>query len=93
MDRLLHNSHFWLLLVAFLAGPCAVASAADAGDELPRLTAPSGDIYSGPYVGGAFQSLTFVNSRLGWDDYFSAGFLGASTVIANIEAGNVWFGH
>ncbi|MEI7863854.1 MAG: S8 family serine peptidase [Chthoniobacterales bacterium] len=93
MVRFLQNSHFRLLLVAFLAGPCAVATAADAGDELPRLTAPSGDIYSGPYVGGAFQSLTFVNSRLGWNDYFSAGFLGASTVIANIEAGNVWFGH
>lgn len=59
----------------------------------PLLSAPVPDIYTGPYVGGTFQSLTFVNDLVGWRDYFSAGYQGASTVIANVEAGLTWYGH
>jgi hypothetical protein len=54
---------------------------------------PGSLVYSGDYQNGAFQSLTFVNNVVGWDTYFSLGFRGASTVIGNIEAGHVWFGH
>ena len=50
-------------------------------------------IYTGTYENGAFQSLTFVNPVMGWDAFFNSGIRGASTVIGNIEAGNVWFGH
>jgi hypothetical protein len=35
----------------------------------------------------------FVNSYVGWDIFAQAGFLGQSTVIANVEAGQVWYGH
>ncbi len=54
---------------------------------------PAGLVYSGNYQNGAFDSLTFVNSVVGWDTFFNAGFRGASTVIGNIEAGHVWTGH
>ena len=54
---------------------------------------PGDLIYSGEYVNGAFESLTFVNSVVGWDTLFNSGFRGGSTVIGNIEAGNIWFGH
>ncbi len=47
-------------------------------------------VYSGNYPSGPF---TFVNNVLGWGDYFGAGFLGASTVIGNVEAGHIWSGH
>jgi autotransporter-associated beta strand protein len=57
------------------------------------LGAPVPDVYTGPYVGVTFQSLTFVNDLVGWRDYFSAGYQGASTVIANVEAGLTWYGH
>ena len=50
-------------------------------------------IYSGNYVDGAFEDLTFVNPVVGWDIFFNAGFLGGSTVIGNIEGGHVWSGH
>lgn len=68
---------------------------------LPLLTAsslavraePGSLIYSGNYQDGAFESQTFVNSVVGWDLFFNAGFRGGSTVIGNIEGGHVWFGH
>ena len=49
-------------------------------------------IYTGVYENGAFQSLTFVNSVVGWDTFFNAGFYGSGRVIANVEAGLVWDG-
>ena len=54
---------------------------------------PESLIYSGNHQNGAFDSLTFVNSVVGWDLFFNSGFRGASTVIGNIEAGHVWSGH
>lgn len=56
-------------------------------------TEPKSLIYSGNYQNGAFDSLTFVNSVVGWDMFFNAGFRGGSTVIGNVEAGLVWSGH
>jgi len=52
-------------------------------------------IYSGRYDFGtqSFDSLSFVNSVLGWNDFFSNGYLGGSTVIANVEGGHIWFDH
>ncbi len=50
-------------------------------------------IYTGEYDNGQFLSLDFVNSFVGWDWFAESGFLGASTVIGNIEAGHVWSGH
>jgi hypothetical protein len=66
----------------------AMASMALRGGDEPKSL-----IYSGLYQNGAFDSLTFVNNVVGWDTFFSAGYLGASTVIGNIEAGHVWGGH
>lgn len=56
-------------------------------------TEPESLVYSGNYQNGEFDSLTFVNSVVGWDMFFTAGFRGNSTVIGNIEAGHVWAGH
>ena len=56
-------------------------------------TAPGSLVLSGNYQNGQFDSLTFVNSVVGWDMFFNAGFLGASTVIGNVEAGQIWFEH
>jgi hypothetical protein len=56
-------------------------------------TQPSNLVYSGNYQNGAFESLTFVNSVVGWDLFFNAGFRGGSTVIGNVEGGHIWFDH
>jgi len=70
------------LSIPFLGVPLALAQ-----------VRPESLIFSGNYQNGAFESLTFVNSVVGWDGFFNAGFRGGSTVIGNIEAGHVWFGH
>ncbi len=36
---------------------------------------------------------TYLNSVLGTDTFYSAGYLGENTIVANIEAGTIWFGH
>lgn len=36
---------------------------------------------------------TYLNSVLGTDIFYSAGYLGESTIVANVEAGAIWFGH
>lgn len=62
----------------------------DAGGDAENL------IFSGevdPVQGRFITGPTFVNDVLGWGDYFNAGYRGASTVIGNVEAGHVWFGH
>lgn len=71
--------------VTILSGWASLLATAQ---DVPKLA-----IYSGTYEDGAFQSLTFVNPVMGWDAFFNSGFRGASTVIGNIEAGNIWFGH
>jgi len=60
---------------------------------LAPLRGEESAIYSGVYDNGAFRSLTFVNSVVGWDTFFNAGYLGSGWVIANVEAGLVWDGH
>jgi hypothetical protein len=73
---------------------CRVATISCFGVALTLgQTQPKSLIYSGNYQDGAFDSLTFVNSVVGWDLFFSAGFLGGSTVIGNIEGGNIWYDH
>ncbi len=66
----------------------AIASASAGGAEDPKAS-----IISGYYDNGAFESTDFVNSIVGWDTFFNAGFRGGSTVIGSIEAGHVWSGH
>lgn len=56
-----------------------------AGDS-PRSLIFSGDIQNP-------NDRTFVNSVVGWDLFYNSGFLGASTVIGNVEAGHIWTGH
>jgi hypothetical protein len=56
-----------------------------AGDS-PRSLVFSGNIQNP-------NDRTFVNSVVGWDLFFNSGFLGASTVIGNVEAGHIWTGH
>ncbi len=101
----IHNNYFLALdkrlsIVRHLLNPCCMkplfrvtilsswASLLTAAGEDGKLA-----IYSGTYENGVFQSLTFVNPVMGWDAFFNSGFRGASTVIGNIEAGNIWFGH
>ena len=69
----------------FFAGLLALSAPGRGAD-----TQPESLIYSGNYPSGPF---TFVGDVLGWGDYFNAGFLGSSTVIGNVEAGHIWFGH
>lgn len=54
---------------------------------------PEGDFYAAPFVGGAAQWVVLANERVGWQPLAEAGFLGSSTVVANVEAGHIWFGH
>lgn len=68
-----------------LSGLCSILAF---GQDQPRDF-----IYSGVYENGQFQNLDFVNPVMGWSLFFDSGFLGASTVIGNIEAGHIWFGH
>lgn len=82
-----------LCTFAWLALPLSAFGSEDFLPEAASADASAGDVYTGPYVSGAFQSLTFVNDLVGWRDYFSAGYQGASTVIANVEAGLTWYGH
>ncbi len=80
-------SKFSRKLLAAVAAACfcaCSAGAADAGGDAESLIV-SWDYPSGPR--------TFVNDVLGWRSYFNAGYMGASTVIGNVEAGHVWFGH
>ena len=65
-----------------------IASASAGGAEDPKAS-----IISGYYNNGAFESTDFVNSIVGWNTFFNAGFRGGSTVIGSIEAGHVWSGH
>lgn len=58
-----------------------------------QLSAP--DLVSGYFdtESGSFDNPVFLNDVLGWRTFFDAGFLGQSTIVANVEAGHVWGGH
>lgn len=71
----------------------AFALLASVGHAPGSPLAPGSLVYSGNYQNGQFQSLTFVNDVVGWSTFINAGFAGSSTVIGNIEAGHIWFGH
>lgn len=75
-----------LVLAALLFPAMGARGDLSSGGEQP-------DIFTGLYENGAFQSLTFVNSVLGWDTFYNAGFRGSGRVIGNVEAGLVWSGH
>ena len=49
--------------------------------------------YAGESLIYSSDTDTFVNEGLGWNDFFFSGYLGASTVIGNVEGGHIWFGH
>lgn len=61
--------------------------------EEPAVPPPIGLVLSGAYETWASQPPTFVNAVTGWWDFFNAGYLGASTTIANVEGGGIWYGH
>jgi hypothetical protein len=83
-----------LILAATLAAIClpAVASAQSTGDVLAEaglyLQATANPGLPGP-VTGAINLNTF----LGANRFYNAGFTGTNAVIANIEAGYIWNGH
>ena len=54
---------------------------------------PEVDFYAAPIDGGMAQWVALANERVGWQPLAEAGFLGSSTVVANVEAGHIWFGH
>lgn len=74
-------------------GILGIAMLAAAGHASGSPLAPGSLVYSGNYQNGAFESLTFVNDVVGWSTFINQGFTGSSTVIGNIEAGHIWFGH
>jgi hypothetical protein len=51
------------------------------------------DFFAAPIADGSAQWVVFANERVGWQAFADAGFLGSSTVVANVEAGHIWFGH
>jgi hypothetical protein len=93
MPPALHKFRFLLWASVVVGLPWSLYAADESPLAASQSDAPAGDIYSGPYMGGAFQSLTFVNDLVGWRDYFVAGYQGASTVVANVESGLAWYGH
>jgi hypothetical protein len=82
-----------LLTVAALAanGNTAAAQADTAGQDIGfsdlYMQSGSGHL-QGPYT-GAFD----LNTLLGADRFYNAGYTGTSAVMANIEAGRIWNGH
>jgi hypothetical protein len=51
------------------------------------------DFFAVEFENGEAQSVEFVNSVIGWDDFFFSGIRGGSTTIGILEAGTAWFGH
>ena len=74
------------LLAVLLAGSVWCAPKVGAATARP-------DFFAAPFVGDSPEWVTFVNDLVGWRPYANAGFLGSSTVVGNIEAGNIWTGH
>jgi hypothetical protein len=70
----------------FILAALGVSIPATCAGDSPRSLVFSGDIQNP-------NDRTFVNSVVGWDLFFNSGFLGASTVIGNVEAGHIWTGH
>ncbi|HEX3601588.1 MAG TPA: S8 family serine peptidase [Lacipirellulaceae bacterium] len=77
---------FALWAVGFFA-PFRVLRAQDMGYEDLYLQAGSGSA-QGPYTGAVDM-----NTLLGADRFYNAGFTGTNAVMANIEAGYIWNGH
>jgi hypothetical protein len=82
---------FHPLLIRVLASGLASGGVLAAGE--PTVPPPLGLVLSGTYETWASQPPTFVNAVTGWWDFFNAGYLGASTTIANVEGGGIWYGH
>jgi hypothetical protein len=80
-----------VLLLAVLLVPLALPAQATAEDD----TATAGlYLLSGTgHQQGSFTGSTNLNSFLGADRFYNAGFTGSAAVIANIEAGHIWTGH
>jgi hypothetical protein len=82
-----------LFLVAILSATCRPAAAQgdtggqDLGYADLYLQSGSGHL-QGPFV-GAFN----MNTLLGADRFYNAGYTGTNAVMANIEAGHIWSGH
>ena len=70
----------WVMVGAWQASPVVAQS--------PRM-----DLISGDFEGGMIENAEFVNSVVGWDDFFFSGFRGGTTTIGNLEAGHAWFEH
>ena len=84
---------FLVLCAAFLsaASQHALAAVDGGGDDLATadlyLQAGSGTVQ------GPFTSSVNMNTLLGADRFYNAGFTGTRAVMANIEAGYIWNGH
>ncbi len=79
--------HLICLLAAWLGFSTHLAA------DAPTTPPPASLILSGTYENWASQPPTFLNAVTGWQDFFEAGYLGASTTIGNVEAGGIWYGH
>jgi hypothetical protein len=80
-----------LCIVAVLSVPLALPARATAEDD----TATAGlYLLSGSgHQQGSFTGSTNLNTFLGADRFYNAGYTGSGAVIANIEAGHIWTGH
>ena len=77
-----------LFSVATLSATCRLASAQDVASGGLYLQNPLPSPQSGPFT-GAYNLNTF----LGADRFYNAGYTGTNAVMTNIEAGYIWTGH
>jgi hypothetical protein len=80
-----------LILLAGLLLPLSLPVRASADDDI--ATAGLYLLSGNGHQQGSFTGSTNLNTFLGADRFYNAGFTGSRAVIANIEAGYIWTGH
>ncbi len=81
----------FVFLLAGLLLPLSLPASASADDDI--ATAGLYLLSGTGHQQGSFVGTTNLNSFLGADRFYNAGFRGDGAVIANIEAGHIWTGH
>jgi hypothetical protein len=80
-----------VLFLASLLLPLSLPATASADDDI--ATAGLYLLSGTGHQQGSFVGTTNLNTFLGADRFYNAGFTGSGAVIANIEAGHIWTGH
>jgi Subtilase family len=90
LGNLLPAAVRWFILAALLL-PLSLPAHATASDD--NATAGLYLLSGSGHQQGSFLGSVNLNSFLGADRFYNAGFTGTGAVIANIEAGHIWTGH